>query len=779
MGRKLTAILSYLLIFAMLITTASINGLAETKDWSVTDEVTEDTFEDTDSVSADEDGENTGAGDEEDPAEDDIVDEETEEEAPEGIENIGTKEEMPGDSGDVDSEETVEEVAEETSEGSDREDELSGEAIEPVGYVYVEESSYTITFEGLKNGQVITDSYVNDVTSETGIIGLMADNHKELLNPDSLFYKNLVGGNNTVRGWDLYTNGSFTKHLDAHFSEENEQEFKIAPKQDYHFRAEQWQRVSEKIVVDAVSAVYYDGRSHVSSDEKLSAKDKKKKANDLNIRVSYLPAGPEVHYGDEAQEFLRLGKDYKITYKNNKNASLEWFRLASRSLPFDDKPVSAQKLIPAGNCKVAISDNIEEESIGSTTDGNYRHFNYGIDWDNYLNMPADYVKGVFIFREKDKLPGTYKMSIYPYGPGVDHDFVLNLKYRRTAISTENAVKKGLLKVTPHTAFYNAGGSLPSGLQILFNGEPNQIGLSEFKFSGQAFPIKDMDEIETTVRIYAKNNKKPRKKPYLVLEGDGYIFKGKSKTKFNYSMYAKTSISTIRVINARNYTLSHGAHTNTLSDKTYSAGELYAMMTPIFRDKKKLDSEGRPKNPKITLYQAYYRNAAEYNEGRLSLAKISSKQYDMFLTKQDDHAFLVTVQNKPGKLIEETKYGFSPATLKDNADNVAPYTIYDKDVKIKSVTFMMDDLTTTYEFPKDKNVSFTFTGDEFRFPYIYTATLSNGVTVTGDSLRTEYKDNVRTGTATVTVYLKKSGTSFPYGGSGKFTFRIKKVDDKTL
>lgn len=202
----------------------------------------------------------------------------------------------------------TEEAPSEDEKGVDAADDR---VIEPDGYVYPEETKYHITFIIMSEGEIYKQEEYNNLTSPA--------NMSSTLNLETINKIKMRAGANDILGWQLSVNGHYSTDLTANFRKQYpDEDYLFQPKMDYTLTAKLKRGVSSNIFVDAIPAVYYDGRAHIGDDELLTEKDLEKKLNDLNVHVCYLPDGAPY----EDATLLRAGKDYKLTYKNNINASM-------------------------------------------------------------------------------------------------------------------------------------------------------------------------------------------------------------------------------------------------------------------------------------------------------------------------------------------------------------------------------------------------------------------------------------------------------------------------
>ena len=188
--------------------------------------------------------------------------------------------------------------------------EETGTDIEDIGndsYVYVEQTAYSFTFIILNNGMINKVTYPNTLNSPAGLA--------DAIGTSNINSVKALAGENRINGWWLGMNGHNESWLTEDFRESGAQ-YKFLPKMDYTLTAVLSRKLSDNIYVDITPVVYYDGRAHISTAEY----DNEKSINDLEIGVYYVPTGKSK---DEYAEPLRQGVDYKLSYKNNVNASMK------------------------------------------------------------------------------------------------------------------------------------------------------------------------------------------------------------------------------------------------------------------------------------------------------------------------------------------------------------------------------------------------------------------------------------------------------------------------
>ncbi len=377
----------------------------------------------------------------------------------------------------------------------------------------------------------------------------------------------------------------------------------------------------------------------------------------------------------------------------------------------------------------------------------------------------------------DRMPGTYKNEFLAVGGGIDHGEVFVRKYKRVGIKLKEAEKTNnpqtgmiLFKATcAASSAFNVTGAYPQDLKIYFNGHMNdfsQYGLNKpMYYNGQVFPITDQYGNTINVKIRAYNNTKVGK-AYFVVEGDGKVFKGKS-AKIPYEVVAR-GYTGIPVRDSEYWYVDDGKQIPlTLKKGEGYAGFVYATMSAGKKYK-----GGVPKKRDITLYQAYYKNAADYAKDKKTLKKIDPKYYSLSFSKTVYNNYTVKVSK--GKTA-----GFN---WQDSSVLDKPYTVYDKVVKIKQVGISTE--TGSYVLPNSKAVPELFTGKQIK-PKVDYIVLSNGKQLFNDgkNYTVKYGSNIKAGkkAGSITIVMKQNTTdwNFQYGGSQTFYFNIGTHPGRTL
>ncbi len=426
-----------------------------------------------------------------------------------------------------------------------------------------------------------------------------------------------------------------------------------------------------------------------------------------------------------------------------------WFKLKTKSMKYDGSESGAGSYTYSYKAKVRPYD---PYIIGFDSSGNSEYLDnvYSSIQSNAVCVLSDYY---------DRMTGTYSHTILPLGAGVDHSSLTTATFKRVGISTKQALKGGYLKVAADTtAEYNAGGALPKNVQIYFNGKWTTVG--NMLYPTASYTVKDSAGYEVTLTLSVANNKSPAKDAKIILKGDNKTFKGSAAAATFYVNPAEIKDKTVKVLSRDDYKKITGLNSSYVDGSI--AGDLYAVASPV----KKTDGTLKPK---ITLYQAYFKNQSDYTDGNLSLAKVAASQYKLEPSVFSGCAYNVAVSNK-GKA-----YSFSNVKLGDY------YTVYDEAAKIASVTVKYKG--EEFTFPGDETKEITYTGSQIRFDSISSITLSNGEVLGSDDAYIEYGNNIKAGkkNGSFTVILKRNAVkdSFKYYGTKKFKFTIVDNTEKTI
>ncbi|MCR5509203.1 MAG: hypothetical protein K6F34_11020, partial [Lachnospiraceae bacterium] len=376
----------------------------------------------------------------------------------------------------------------------------------------------------------------------------------------------------------------------------------------------------------------------------------------------------------------------------------------------------------------------------------------------------------------DTMPGTYKNELIAVGGGLDHDKPFVRKYKRVGIKLKEAEKTnnpetGMILFSASCAAassFNVAGAYPQDLKIYFNGHMNDFSYygqnKPMYYNGQVYTLEDKDGNKIKVKIRAYNNTRVGK-AYFVVEGDGKVFKGKS-SKFYYDVVER-GYTGIPVKNSDYWYVDHGKQIPlTLKKGEGYAGFIYATMSPGKKYK-----GGLPKKRDVKLYQAYYKNAADLAKDKKTLKRIDPKYYSLSFYKTENNNYTVKVSK--GK-----KAGFN---WQDSSVLDKPYTLYDKAVKITSIT-VWDTITSQQrQLPSYKKNIALYTGRQIR-PGVINVVLSNGKVLNTGEFDVEYGSNITAGkkTGTIRIILKQqSDYKFYYGGSKTFYFNIAGHGSETL
>lgn len=432
------------------------------------------------------------------------------------------------------------------------------------------------------------------------------------------------------------------------------------------------------------------------------------------------------------------------------------FKLNSSSRPYDGNYGASTNYKHNTIMSVYPVSPDDEYAFNATKSGSNPYY-----YDYDTAAPDIRQNAVCVMSEYDKLPGTYYNTVYPFGPGVDHSHVVKVKFKRTAISMSKAVSSGLLSATVSgDVFMNSGGAIPGRypafINVQFNGNLNGCNLNYN--GGQAY-ISDKHGDGTRVKFLISGNKKVGNGGVIYIQGDGKLFKGKAKIA-TFSI-KPVSVTGIPVIDSNAYKLSYGSLTPSVSSSEYDYGDVLAMVDSEIAGSK------APSKPKVTLYQAYRKDAGDGEHKRFSLAKIDPKNYKVELTPTSD-AGVYDIKICNSKTASETGYDFGSGIAL-----AQKYTVFDKSAKIKSITVDYDG--KNYQLPADSgSFKAVYTGTTIK-PSVTSVTLSDGTNLSSEDYKVEYGTNVTVGkkTGSIKVTLKRNTTtnSFTYGGTQTFNFAI--------
>ena len=474
-------------------------------------------------------------------------------------------------------------------------------------------------------------------------------------------------------------------------------------------------------------------------------------ANKYDVTITAINGNSNGIFGSKKAKSVRI-KGVTI--------SSGWFKFKTSSLKYTGDNSSSYKYTLSRSAKVSVKSPDSVLSFKSES-GTYYSSNYTDIKESML--PAD---TVFVMRDgENKNPGTYEMEVLPIGPGVDHDYVAKVNFKRTGITTKEAMKAGILSVTCDAADYNAGGALPKNIKVTLNGVTNNLG--DLEYNGQSFYIDDYyygmtaDPTYVKITITVSNNTKTGNSAGLYITGDGKVFTGKSD-KITYAVEGiDVKDITIPVLSKDSYSYEYGKLTPYI--KQSDTNSFFATYEPVSKPAKGSVS------PKIELYQVY----CDKN-GNKALAKINKSQYKLTLTENGSNRYSVVVSNTKPKMI--TGYDFSNVKIAED------YTVYDSTASIVGARVKVNG--QEYSFPMDNSTSFTFTGSQIRFDKkagdgVVSVTLKDGTELTPDDFTVEYGDNTAIGTGkkggsfTITLKRNDKTATYKYGGKATFYFSISK------
>jgi hypothetical protein len=270
----------------------------------------------------------------------------------------------------------------------------------------------------------------------------------------------------------------------------------------------------------------------------------------------------------------------------------------------------------------------------------------------------------------------------------------------------------------------------------------------------------------TLTFKFSNNKKAGAGATVTVKGGG-VFKGKAKKnssggKLGYSVipHLIEDYTVIPVLTDEDFKYINGKKTQYLNYGDY--GEVYAVLNA---DEKGKNGAGTDR-PKVSLYQAYYKNKKDADNYCLSLMPIKADQYKAVPgTKYGENAVEVLIEQNGNPLITGIEIG-------TNVRLSAPYTVYDSKAVIESAVVSTGEKEYTVGIGQIPDI--VYTGSRIR-PYIKSVRLSDGTELGPDDVYAAYGYNVTSGNknGSITITLRYNGKtgSFKYGGSQTFKFNI--------
>ncbi|MBQ7563967.1 MAG: hypothetical protein IJT16_08260 [Lachnospiraceae bacterium] len=487
-------------------------------------------------------------------------------------------------------------------------------------------------------------------------------------------------------------------------------------------------------------------------------------ANKYKIRIEAIAGNPNGYYGsqDSASTVTIKG----VTIKPS------WFKLSTASKKYDGTYGSGGDFTYDPRMETVImTDTVDSYLSGYYSDSSgYRTYNYldGVKnvFDTSYYSTGYYDYGVLVFSDHAKLPGTYKRTVVPFGPGVDHSYEADVNFKIQPLAMKDAVKSGIIKASVSgSSDYNAGGALPGTVKISFNGRDNNLTMH---YNNEIFTIYDQDWDSMQVKLSATQNNALGTAYLTVTAADSRTLTGSAAKVTRYSIYKKAvSAPTIRVLTDSDYEVVYGRKTGTVPvTMSEPVGTLYAVMQPVIADK-----NGKfPAKSKIDLYQSYYADKEGYEGKRAALKKLAASQYTLTGTEVVPQSFEVTVTNgKTGA--EKTGLDFTTVTTLSQY-----YDVYGENAAITSVTVMYGG--NSYTLPADSKKLMTYyTGDQVKFDSVTEVRIKSKtdgeVSIPVSDCTIVYGDNVMSGNnkGTMTVTLKKGTGVFKYGATKTFSFNI--------
>lgn len=336
-------------------------------------------------------------------------------------------------------------------------DSIGSEAETPEGYIFPDETKFTITFAIEYNGEVKELSYENNLNagdSQYLTTYFPAEVVSRIRTLAEYGFTDIAPNDYAISGWRVnydgrdYANSLIRTDLSAviktDFTGASYVDLprKIIGGHDYYYKARLVRRSAFNIYVQAVPEVYFDGRSHVSVEQEIKPGALKSTINDLDLKVYYCEANT---WDSEDNYELRFNKDYKVTYKNNKAASMKLesdgaggYKYVSLDLPDNKRP-----------CALITGIN-EYAGFSTTVYFDIKPYNLGL---NDIVASISGLKHIYAFKDnrisesvKPKVTITIEGRTITLKAGKDYEPVIykydadNTKWERTTYKSVQEIK---------------------------------------------------------------------------------------------------------------------------------------------------------------------------------------------------------------------------------------------------------------------------------------------------------------------------------------------------
>lgn len=378
-------------------------------------------------------------------------------------------------------------------------------------------------------------------------------------------------------------------------------------------------------------------------------------------------------------------------------------------------------------------------------------------------------------------PGTYTSTLYAIGEGVDHSTTATKKGLTIGNATlQSVVDRGWLTFSLSEGTYNVKGSYPTvtmryraydsssksfvmrtaSYTPTYNNYPVYASIAV----GSASAYYLNTTVYTPLLLQFSSNTKAGGTAVMTVKAagrggfTGVIKRNSDGSKLTYTIAPREI----------NYTIP------LLSDSPrLSYGRLYAVVND------ESSSKGNLEKPKVTLYQAYYKNQADYRNGKLSTEALKSSQYLVSGTKINDYTSDISILSEGNTLISGFDFG-------DGVKVNAQYHVYDTAAKITSAKIVYKG--QEYEVDAKQVPEFPFEGIQLRFDRrsgdgVKSVTLSDGTVLSPNDFDVTYGTNINAGkkAGSFTIQLKYNTTSetWLYHGKAEFKFDIKEKGQVVL
>lgn len=405
----------------------------------------------------------------------------------------------------------------------------------------------------------------------------------------------------------------------------------------------------------------------------------------------------------------------------------------------------------------------------------------------------------YTYSYEDTSPGSYEIVAYPVGSKIDHSQGFILKFRIKKISLKQALKKGYISISLNAGKYNAGGAYPSVMTVTVKENGNKHCSYTYDLHNGSKAYYSLDGKGGVIIVKGHNNKKAGSSAYLTLKGTKESpFTGAAKVngsggRFIYEISpCHYYDEIIEDLDADCYKVENGRRVEYIEDN-YRVGE--GTLVSVVNDRKV--GKGTLNSPSVKLFQTYYRNEKDYDNGRLSLAPVKNEQFLASVSRNSlsGNGGFVQIKTAGTPLIS----GFE---FEDNVFLARPFALYEEEAEIVGAEVSYNG--TTYSFPQDSGKPIPFEGSQIRFENgknagdgVVSVTLSDGTKLSGGGsfyygpgaygykgyYMVYYGDNIvsgkNKGSFTVRLHLNPATGEYKYGGEKTFRFTIDESEEKKV